>query len=258
MAAEGTFFGPGSSYHRGVARVLDVLTEAPRPCSYLDDRTASLFHRILVDVEPWELEAMLSRGWRRFGPDYFRPVCGTCVECVPTRIPLATFEASRSQKRAAKNAQRLRREYGPPRCDDARLQLYEKWHRQRELARGWEASWLGERSYRAQFAFPHPSARELAFYDGERLVGVSLCDETPAALSAIYFFFDPDYAKGSPGVGNVMSLVELGLQRGKQHLYLGFTVEACASLRYKASFQPREILIGSPGDDELAQWRVAG
>jgi len=241
-----------------VARVLDVLTEAPRPCSYLDDRSASLLHRILVDVEPWELEAMLSRGWRRFGPDYFRPVCGTCTECVPTRIPLATFEASRSQKRAAKNAQRLRREYGPPRCDDARLQLYEKWHRQRELARGWEASWLGERSYRAQFAFPHPSARELAFYDGERLVGVSLCDETPLALSAIYFFFDPDYAKGSPGVGNVMSLVELGRQRGKQHLYLGFTVEACASLRYKASFQPREILIGSPGDDELAQWRVAG
>lgn len=241
-----------------MARVLDVLTEAPRPCSYLPGRSASLLHRILVDVEPLELEAMLARGWRRFGPDYFRPVCSSCTACVPTRIPLPRFEASRSQRRAARNARRLRQEYGAPRCDRERLQLYEKWHRNREQSRGWEASGLGERSYRAQFTFPHPSARELSFYDQDRLIGVSLCDETPSALSAIYFFFDPDYASWSPGVGNVMSLIELGRALAKTHLYLGFTVEACASLKYKASFQPREILIGSPNDDELAHWQTAG
>ena len=241
-----------------MARVLDVLLEDPRPCSYLDDRTASLYHRILVDVEPWELEALLSRGWRRFGPDYFRPACAGCRECVPTRIPLASFQPSRSQRRAANHAGRLRRVYGVPQCDEARLSLYRRWHEDREHVRGWESSGLGERSYRAQFTFPHPSARELAFYDGDRLVGVSLCDETPRALSAIYFFFDPDYARFSPGIGNVLSLAALGRARGKDHLYLGFTVEACPSLKYKATFQPREILIGSPGDDELADWRVAG
>jgi arginine-tRNA-protein transferase len=52
-----------------LARVLDVLQEDPRPCSYLADRNASLLHRIQVDVTPLELEALLERGWRRFGPD---------------------------------------------------------------------------------------------------------------------------------------------------------------------------------------------
>ena len=202
-------------------------------------------------------ETMLERGWRRFGPDYFRPTCAPCHECVPTRIPLASFTPSRSQRRAAANAARLHKEYGPPRCDEARLRLYHAWHTQREGARGWDESQLTERGYRAQFAFPHPAARELAFYDEGRLIGVSICDETPNALSAVYFFFDPAYAKLSLGIGNVMTLAAIGRALAKSHLYLGFMVEGCASLRYKAGFRPQEVLLDTPDDEVLAQWQLA-
>ena len=54
-------------------RLLARYLEKPRPCSYLAAESASLETRLMVDVEPAELEAMLERGWRRFGPSYFRP-----------------------------------------------------------------------------------------------------------------------------------------------------------------------------------------
>lgn len=237
-------------------RVLDIVREEPRPCSYLDDRSATLDHRILVDVDPLELERMLVRGWRRFGPDYFRPACPACSECVPTRVPTATFRPSKSQRRAARSLRALHILIGPPRFDEERLALYHRWHASRERARGWDAAQLGERSYRLQFSFPHPAARELLLRDPHdgRLLGVGLCDETPRAWSAIYFFYDPDYAHLSLGTANVVAQLEIARARGIPHVYLGYRVQGCASLTYKSAFRPQERLLGSPGDDEEPSW----
>jgi len=123
-----------------VARLLHHLIEPPHACPYLPDRAAQLEIRVQVEVSASELDAMLSRGWRRFGPVYFRPACASCEECVTLRIDAASFAPTKSQRRAAKNAARLRRVVAPPKSDDVRLALYRKWHAAREEARGWEPS----------------------------------------------------------------------------------------------------------------------
>src|SRR5205823_6365924 len=123
-----------------VARLIQTIVESPRPCSYLNERVASLEHRIVVDATPEELEAMLVRGWRRFGPDYFRPACGACSECVPTRVPTDRFTPSRSQRVASRRCAGLRVVIGAPRVDEQRLELYHDWHAFREEARGWDPS----------------------------------------------------------------------------------------------------------------------
>ena len=92
-------------------------TEPPGPCSYLPDQKASLEQMVMMDVTPEEFEAMLSRGWRRFGPVYFRPACKACSECVTLRIPTATFQPNRSQRRARAACARFRVEVGIPRVD---------------------------------------------------------------------------------------------------------------------------------------------
>ena len=61
-------------------------------CPYLAGRAATTDYRILTDVTPLEHEAMLVRGWRRFGLQYFRPECAGCAECVSLRIPVATLK----------------------------------------------------------------------------------------------------------------------------------------------------------------------
>jgi arginyl-tRNA--protein-N-Asp/Glu arginylyltransferase len=240
-----------------MAREIRHLQEAPRPCSYLPDATASLEHRILLDVSAAELGHLLERGWRRFGPDYFRPACPACSLCVPTRLPVADFAPSKSQRRARRNAAGLRVTLGPPLVDDARLDLYRRWHADREAARDWAASELDARDYAMQFAFPHEAAREVAFFDEEasgKLVGIGICDEAPRAWSLVYFFYDPDYAARSLGVTNVILGVEIAASRGIPYVYLGYAVADCPSLRYKTSFGPREELRGWPAPDEAPRW----
>ncbi|MBZ4421951.1 arginyltransferase [Myxococcus sp. RHSTA-1-4] len=233
--------------------------ESPRACSYLPERQASLENLLMEDVTPEEYEHLMVRGWRRFGPVYFRPACEACNECVSLRIPVHGFRPNRSQRRARAACAHLRVEVGRPRVDAERLALYRAWHAEREVAREWNPSPITARDYSLQFSFPHPSARELAWYDdgaegGPKLVGVGLCDETPQAWSAVYFFYDPAYAHLSLGTANVVRQVELAKERGIPHVYLGYRVLACASLRYKARFGPHELLEERPAMSEPPRW----
>ncbi|MCL2724276.1 MAG: arginyltransferase [Polyangiaceae bacterium] len=240
-----------------MARLLQQLIEPKRECSYLHDRQAQLEIIVQVDVTASELEEMLARGWRRFGPVYFRPACATCNECVALRIPVEVFCPTKSQRRAIKGASRLRREVGLPRVDDEHLRLYERWHGERERSRGWEPSPLDSRRYAFDFAFPHQAVREVSFRDpddDDRLVGVGICDETPTALSAVYFFWDPERAPCSLGVAHIGLLIADARASGRPHVYLGYRVLDCASLAYKARYKPHELLVGRPGMDETPVW----
>lgn len=237
-----------------MAHVLEHVMERPHPCAYLPNEQASLEVMAMVDVSSEELEFLLERGWRRFGPHYFRHACGACTQCISIRVEVSQFVPSKSQRRVRRKGAHFARRVGPPRVDDARLALYRRWHGGREAERGWEPSPLNEERYHVDFAFPHPSAREAAFYDGEKLVAVSLFDEVPGALSAVYCFSDPAYAPYSLGTLNVLTLVEEALKGGRAHVYLGYWVHACPSLSYKARFSPHELLTTRPSHDERPGW----
>jgi leucyl-tRNA---protein transferase len=237
--------------------VVQEFKEEPHPCPYLPDQRASLDVCMMIDVTPAELGALLEHGWRRFGPAYFRPACGGCTACLSVRIPAAAFGPSRSQRRARRGAARLTRTIGTPIVDDERLALYKRWHRQREEQRGWAESPLDERSYTFDFAFEHPSVREVAYRDpdnGNRLVGLGIVDVVPDALSAVYFFWDPVEAPPSLGVAHIVWIIEDAIASGLTYVYLGYRVDACPSLAYKGRYQPQEVLVGRPDLGIAATW----
>jgi arginyl-tRNA--protein-N-Asp/Glu arginylyltransferase len=125
------------------------------------------------------------------------------------------------------------------------------------VVRSWRPNEQTSDRYALDFAFPHPAAHELALYDDDRLVGVGLFDETPRSISAIFFYYDPEYAPLSPGTANVLALIDRARERRLDHVYLGYRVSGCASLRYKASFRPHELLVGRPAPDETPIWEPA-
>jgi leucyl-tRNA---protein transferase len=243
-----------------MARVLEHFNSEPRRCAYLPEQTASLEYKIMLGVSQDELEAMLERGWRRFGAAYFRPACAACNECVPLRIPVSEFRPSRSQKRVLQKGRAIRLQVGQPKIDDARLELYRAWHEVRSERRGWADDDMNEERYFHEFAFPHPAVRELSYWDdsapnGPRLVAVSISDETKSALSAVYTYHHPEYDKFSLGTLSVLRQVELARRAKKTWLYLGYRVLRCASSEYKARFQPHELLFNWPKLTEAPDWR---
>jgi len=151
---------------------------------------------------------------------------------------------------------------GPAKVDGARLALYHAWHNQREVSRGWEAMPMTTRDYARDFALSHGFGREVAYWDdeapgGSRLVAVGHCDVTPWSWSAIYFFYDPAYAHDSPGVAHVLNLLTLAAEGGQRHVYLGYWIADCPSMRYKATFRPHELLAGRPESGEAPRWSLA-
>ena len=225
------------------------------PCPYLADLGATTDYRILTEVSPEEHERMIVRGWRRFGMQYFRPRCGLCLECVSLRVPLATFQPTKSQRRAWRKCGHLRVEMGPPQADQERVALFHAWHANRERTRGWRPTTMNLREYALTFCTPNMCAREMAYFEGERLVGIGLVDVTPRALSSIYFFYHPEIAVSSLGVASVLFEIEWARRMGCTHLYLGYRVSNCPSTAYKAQYGPHELLFGRPGGEEEPVWR---
>lgn len=228
------------------------------PCPYLPGRAATTDYRILTHVTPQEHEAMLVRGWRRFGMQYFRPECTACMECVSLRIALATYCPTKSQRRARRKCGHLRIEVAPPQVSPERLALFHAWHTMREATRGWISSVMNAEEYAATFCPPNPCAREMAYYDEDRLVALGLIDLTMRAVSSVYFFYHPDIAALSPGVASVLFEMEWARQRGCTHLYLGYRVLGCPSTAYKSQYGPHELLVDRPGFDEMPVWTAVG
>jgi leucyl-tRNA---protein transferase len=171
---------------------------------------------------------------------------------------VASFAPSANLRRVLKRGSKLRVEIGKPIVDDLRLALYHRWHADREKARGWRADEIRPDSYEMQFCFPHPASREFTYWLGDKLVGVGIADETPGALSAVYCFHEPELSHLSIGTFNVLSHLAHARLHGLAHVYLGFRVEACESLRYKGRFTPQERLAGRVEDGAAPRWEPLG
>jgi arginine-tRNA-protein transferase len=219
------------------------VTSRPSACGYLPGREWSLQHLFVAQASAEEYQAFLLRGWRRFGRAFFHPVCRTCRECQSLRVPVAGFRPDRSQRRARKANADVRVVVGPPAVSRDKLQLYDRFHRHQTDEKGWPVHRPKDPAEYADSFVDNPfPTEEWCYYLGDRLVGVGYVDVLPAGLSAIYFFYDPDERDRSLGTFNVLKVIESAAARGLPHLYLGYYVEGCRSLEYKARFRPNEVL----------------
>jgi leucyl-tRNA---protein transferase len=182
----------------------------------------------------------LREGWRRFGYVIFRPECGSCRMCQSLRVPVSTFTPGESQRRAwRKNRTSITVRIESPSSTPAKLKLFAKFQRYGHEAKGWPAD--GGDDLGLMLANPFRT-EEWNYYAGDRLIGVGYVDALSDGLSAIYFYYDPAERHRSLGTYNVLCLLASARERGVAHVYLGYYVEGCRSLEYKARFRPNEVL----------------
>jgi arginyl-tRNA--protein-N-Asp/Glu arginylyltransferase len=223
---------------------LFTFATVPSQCGYLPEQTWSLFYEVVGQVTPDEYQERLKKGWRRFGFSMFRPKCPSCRRCQSLRVLVEAFRPDRSQRRAiSANKSDITISIGTPSISRAKLALYHKFHRFQHSNKGWPQH--GEENpgaYVESFVDNPFPTEEWCYFLGSKLVGVGYLDRLPEGLSAIYFFYDPDERGRSLGTYNVASIIREASERRLPHVYLGYFVEGCRSLEYKARFRPNEIM----------------
>eukprot|EP00177_Eucheuma_denticulatum_P004678 GFKZ01008500.1.p1 GENE.GFKZ01008500.1~~GFKZ01008500.1.p1 ORF type:complete len:698 (-),score=106.90 GFKZ01008500.1:1314-3407(-) len=80
-----------------------------------------------------------------------------------------------------------------------------------------------------------------------RLFAVGVVDILPRCLSSVYLFYDPDFAKLSPGTLSALKEIEWIRQStviypDLQFYYMGYYIHSCPKMRYKAGYHPSELL----------------
>lgn len=220
----------------------------PHACSYLPSQTALLEYLDCRSLTLAEYGRLLEGGWRRFGRSVFRPSCPFCSACWSLRVKVNQFEANRSQRRNARaNAGAIELRIGSPSVSEEKLRLHDAFHRYQANAVGWPKYPAKDfASYAESFVTNPFPTEEWCYYLNDRLVGVGYVDNVPRlGLSAIYYFYDPKERQRGLGTWNVLNIIERAKEIRLPHVYLGYYVEGCRSLEYKAGFQPNEILEGS-------------
>lgn len=229
-------------------KTLFSFTTRPASCSYLPAETSQMHYDIVGELSHEEYQARLQAGWRRFGYSLFRPDCETCRKCQSIRVDAKQFEPDRSQQRAIKANRDIQIIRGEPDVSDERIDLYDRFHEYRAETVGWRNHGKGDASNYFEMFVANPFAVEEWQYRLEgKLVGVGYVDVVPDGLSAIYFFYDPEFRNRSLGTFNALSVIQSTRQREMPFTYLGYFVEGCRSLEYKARFRPNEVYDGVAG-----------
>src|SRR5262245_56492834 len=220
------------------------LISPPSACSYLPDQVCQLEYDMSSTVTRDDYMERMHRGWRRIGRAMFRPVCPSCRMCQSLRVPVHTFRTDRSQRRAWKaNAGEVTIRIGRPALTTARVDLYRRFHTYQSEAKQWPMPELENLVALIDNPF---DTEEWSYRLGDRLIAIGYVDALAGGLSAIYFYYDPAERHRSLGTFNVLSVLASARQRRMPYVYLGYYVEGCGSLEYKARFKPNEVL-GSDG-----------
>lgn len=77
----------------------------------------------------------------------------------------------------------------------------------------------------------------------DSLVCVAVVDLMHNAMSAVYTFFDPDYAKNSLGKYAILYEIAEARRLELDWLYLGYWIEGCNKMEYKSEYRPAEYYI---------------
>ena len=212
------------------------------PCEYLPGRMATLNYEYMLQLTPEQYEDRMNDGCRKFGRLIFRPSCAGCEECRPVRVAVNHFLLNRSQRRALQRNHDLEVRYAAPTLDPARLDLYTRYHAFQSREKGWPVKDSDPRQYGFTFLdSPIPSI-EISVWNGSKLCADVLNDVTPNVVSAIYHYYDPELANRSLGTFVILQAITAARKLRKTWLYLGFYVEGCASMSYKAHYRPCQIL----------------
>jgi arginine-tRNA-protein transferase len=160
---------------------------------------------------------------------------------VPVRVPAATFQPTRAQRRSLRRHGSLtaaRRELA---FDIEHYALYLRYQRHRHPGGGMDQD--SREQYQHFLIHSNVTTDLFEFREDGRLRMVSLVDRLHDGLSSVYTFYDPSIEGASYGTYNVLWQLQRCLELGLPYLYLGYWIAESRKMAYKATFRPIEGLV---------------
>ena len=97
-------------------------------------------------------------------------------------------------------------------------------------------------------AYPLENTKQGTFHQQYRvngvLIAVGIVDVLPQGLSSVYVFYDPDFCHAVAPLGKftVLKEIQWAQEHGLPYYYLGYYIESCGKMRYKADYAPSDLL----------------
>jgi len=174
---------------------------------------------------------------------YYQPNCGACTLCLPFRVRAGEFAMRRSQRRVWQRNADVEVRLRVPRATPEKEALYLRYQRSQHHAANEPFDVDYQLSVMDFQMYSNPAfTRELEYWLGDQLIGFGTVDLVEDILSAVYFVFDPDFRRRSPGIFNILSCIEQARQRGLRYVHLGYLIPGHPKMDYKRWFTPADLL----------------
>ncbi len=181
----------------------------------------------------------------------YKNLCPHCLKCKSIRIPTSTFTLSKSQRKIWKINQDIEVRLCQDKKEmlsDEKIRLYADYSKKHDKTMTKENSleeliyWNGIDSETGLVNYK--GTRNLDYYLDGKLIAVSVIDIVNDGISSVYFYYDlsSPCMKRSLGSYSVLYEIDLCRSKGLDYYYLGYYIEDCNKMNYKAHFKPFQIL----------------
>lgn len=225
------------------------------PCPYLDGHTERRVYTLLRrdQGERAIFDRLSEAGFRRSQNLLYRPACPGCNACIPVRIPVARFAASRAERRVLKRNADLSVVEADAVPTTEHWDLFRRYLDARHADGGMAG--MDRADFETMIGDWSVASLLLEGRDPDgRLRTVSLTDRLASGYSGVYMYFEPGEPRRSFGTWLILQLVEKARLEGLPYVYLGYWIAGSKKMDYKARFRPMEQLTAHGWEDmpELA------
>lgn len=196
----------------------------------------------LEPLTPAVFDRFMEKGWRILGYSILRHNAifyeNDVALTIPVRIRLAGFSFSKSQRKLLKTGKtQFRIIVQEIKVTEEKNQIFLR-HCSRFRS--------GNNYTTLETFITHQSAQvpvpgfEIEVYDGERLVACSYFHLGDRGFCGTYCFFEPEYARYSPGNLTMLLELEIAQKIGKEYYYSGYVHHTPSQFDYKLNFNNLE------------------